>query len=67
MTDSNDVAERIGTVSPRFNRFVFYSGDLPHSGAIAAPELLTDDPQAGRLTLNLFFSALPKAGQTAGS
>lgn len=59
MTDSNDVAERIYTVAARFNRFVFYSGDIPHSAAIGAPELLSDDPRTGRLSLNLFFSALP--------
>ncbi len=60
MTDSNDVAERLCTIPPRFNRFVFYSGDIPHSAAITAPELLTDDPRTGRLTLNLFFSVLPR-------
>ena len=62
MTESNDVADRIHTVAPRFNRFVFYSGDIPHTGAIEAPELLSHDPRRGRLTLNLFFSVLP-AGQ----
>jgi len=60
MTESNDVAELLYTVPPRFNRFVFYSGDIPHTGAIAAPELLSPDPEKGRLTLNLFFSVLPK-------
>lgn len=60
MTGSNDVAELLCTVPPRFNRFVFYSGDVPHSGTIAAPELLSADPKQGRLTLNLFFSVLPK-------
>jgi hypothetical protein len=60
MTGSNDVAELLLTVPPRFNRFVFYSGDLPHTGSIAAPELLSADPKRGRLTLNLFFSVLPK-------
>lgn len=59
MTGSNDVAELVYTVPPRFNRFVFYSGDLPHTGAVAAPELLSEDPKKGRLTLNLFFSVLP--------
>jgi hypothetical protein len=59
MTGSNDVAELIYTVPPRFNRFVFYSGDLPHTGAVEAPELLSDDPKRGRLTLNLFFSVMP--------
>jgi hypothetical protein len=62
MTESNDVAERLCTIPARFNRFVFYSGDIPHTGAIAAPELLSDDPREGRLTLNLFFSVLPTAG-----
>jgi hypothetical protein len=61
MTGSNDVAELVYTVPPRFNRFVFYSGDLPHTGAVAAPELLSEDPKKGRLTLNLFFSVLPIA------
>lgn len=60
MTESNDAAELLYTVPPRFNRFVFYSGAIPHSAAITAPELLSDDPSKGRLTLNLFFSVLPK-------
>lgn len=60
MTESNDVAELLCTVPPRFNRFIFYSGDTPHSAAITAPELLSDDPRKGRLTLNLFFSVLRK-------
>ena len=59
MTESNDVAELLYTVPARFNRFVFYSGDIPHTGAITAPELLSADPKKGRLTLNLFFSVLP--------
>mgnify|MGYP003575959948 CR=1 FL=1 len=66
MIESNEIAERLCTISPRFNRFVFYSGDIPHSGAIAAPELLSDDPRKGRLTLNLFFSVLPKSDVADG-
>jgi Family of unknown function (DUF6445) len=65
MTESNEIAERLCTIAPRFNRFVFYPGDIPHSGAITAPELLSDDFGKGRLTLNLFFSTLPKASFTA--
>jgi hypothetical protein len=61
MTSSNDVAELVYTVPPRFNRFVFYSGDLPHTGAVEAPERLSAEPTKGRLTLNLFFSVLPIA------
>lgn len=64
MTESNEIAELLYTVPPRFNRFVFYSGDIPHTGAITAPELLSDDPRKGRLTLNLFFSVLPKGDQS---
>jgi uncharacterized protein DUF6445 len=60
MTESNEIAELLYTAAPRFNRFVFYSGDIPHTGAVAAPELLGADPRTGRLTLNLFFSVLPK-------
>jgi hypothetical protein len=59
MTESNEIAELIHTVPARFNRFVFYSGDVPHTGAITAPEILSEDPRSGRLTLNLFFSVLP--------
>lgn len=60
MTESNEIADLLCTVPPRFNRFVFYSGDIPHSGAITEPGLLTNDSRQGRLTLNLFFSTLPK-------
>lgn len=60
MTASNEIAELLGTIPARFNRLVFYPGDVPHSGAITAPELLSDDPRHGRLTLNLFASVLPR-------
>lgn len=67
MTGSNEIAELLYTVPPRFNRFVFYSGDIPHSAAITAPELLSDDPAKGRLTLNLFFSVLQKPAFPEGT
>jgi hypothetical protein len=67
MNESNEIAELLCTIPPKFNRFVFYSGDIPHSGAIPEPGLLTVDPRHGRLTLNLFFSALPKANARPGS
>ncbi len=60
MTQSNDAAELIDTVPARFNRLVFYPGDLPHNAAIEHPELLSSDPAKGRLTLNCFASVLPK-------
>lgn len=60
MTDSNEAAELLDQVPARFNRLVFYSGELPHSAWIKRPDLLSEDPRQGRLTLNCFVSALPK-------
>ena len=59
MTESNEAAELLDVVPARYNRFVFYPGDLPHSAFIADPGLLSDDPAKGRLTLNFFVNALP--------
>jgi hypothetical protein len=53
--DSNAYFRRTATVPARFNRAVFYSGALLHSGQITAPERLTADPATGRLTVNFFF------------
>ena len=36
---------------------VFYDASFLHSGDIFAPERLTPDPGAGRLTLNFFYSS----------
>ena len=60
MTESNEAAELLDRVPAKYNRLVFYSGDLPHSAYIENPELLSSDPARGRLTLNCFVSALPK-------
>jgi len=60
MTGSNEIAELLLDIPAQFNRFVFYPGDLPHSAAIAKPELLSDDFARGRLTLNCFASVLPR-------
>ena len=60
MTRSNEIAELLCTIPARFNRLVFYSGDVPHSAAITAPELLSTDIRKGRLTLNVFADVLPK-------
>jgi len=60
MTDSNEIAERLCTIPARFNRMIFYSGEVPHSAAIAAPELLSHDVRQGRLTLNMFADVVPK-------
>ncbi len=60
MTSSNEIAEFVDSVPAKFNRMVFYNGELPHSGHITHPELLTPDPLKGRLTLNFFAAVLPK-------
>lgn len=60
MTESNEIAELLCTIPARFNRLVFYSGRIPHSAAITAPELLSTDIRSGRLTLNIFVDAVPK-------
>jgi hypothetical protein len=35
---------------------IFYDGSIFHSAHIAAPQLLSDDPLQGRLTLNGFLT-----------
>jgi len=60
MTESNEIAEQLDVVAAKFNRLVFYSGDIPRSAQISSPELLTDDAKYGRLTLNCFASVRPK-------
>ena len=60
MTASNDLAELLHVVPSRFNRFVFYSGEIPHTAYIEHPELITRDFRHGRLTLNSFISVYPR-------
>ena len=60
MTESNEAADLLQKVPAKFNRLVFYSGDLLHSAYISRPELLSADPATGRLTLNCFASVWPK-------
>ena len=67
MTESNEAAELLDVVPAKFNRFVFYSGSLPHSAYIPNPGLLSPDPAKGRLTLNCFVNALPKNRETAAN
>lgn len=60
MTESNELAELLTVIAPRFNRLIFYSGEIPHSGHIKHPELLSTDFRRGRLALNCFASVLPR-------
>ena len=62
MRGSNDYFELIGTVKAKWNRVVFYDGGIYHSGDIPEVDKLSADPQAGRLTVNGFFSCTTKAG-----
>lgn len=55
MTEGNAWFRKLASVPARFNRLIFYSGLVPHSGEIAHPELLDPDPARGRLTINGFF------------
>ena len=61
MHGSNDYFEKIGSVEAKWNRVVFYDGDIYHSGDILAVDKLSADPQLGRLTVNGFFSCTTKA------
>ncbi|MBD8527366.1 DUF6445 family protein [Pseudomarimonas arenosa] len=56
MNESNSWFERVLNVEPRWNRLLFYRGELFHSSHIPHPELLSADPARGRLCLNGFFS-----------
>jgi hypothetical protein len=56
MTESNHWYEKVGTVPAVFNRLIVYSGTVFHSGEIAHPEKLSDNPLTGRLTINGFFT-----------
>ncbi len=60
MNGSNEIAEMLFEVPARFNRFIFYSGDVPHSAKISSPQHLSGDFRSGRLTLNCFTSVRPR-------
>jgi hypothetical protein len=59
ITESNELAEQLAVIPPRFNRLICYSGEVPHTGHITAPEKLSTDFRRGRLTLNCFASVVP--------
>ena len=61
MYGSNDYFEQIGSINAKWNRVVFYDGDMYHSGDILNVDKLSADPQVGRLTINGFFSCTKKA------
>jgi hypothetical protein len=58
-TDGAPHFERIHVAEGRFNRAVFYRGNILHSGVIDNAAPLSPDPRAGRLTINAFFGPAP--------
>lgn len=59
--ESNAWFERVAVIPARYNRLILYDGNLFHCSHIPAPELLSDDPARGRLTLNGFFHCTRRA------
>jgi len=58
-TDGAPHFERIHVAEGRFNRAVFYRGNILHSGVIDNAAPLSADPREGRLTINAFFRPAP--------
>lgn len=58
-TDGAPHFERIHVAEGRFNRAVFYRGNILHSGMIDNDAPLSADPREGRLTINAFFRPAP--------
>ena len=56
MIGSNAYFRELAVVPAKWNRLIFYDGSLLHSGHIGAPQKLSSRPEAGRLTLNGFFT-----------
>jgi hypothetical protein len=56
MNGSNPYFKRVAQVPAAWNRMIYYDGGQFHSADIDAPQALSADPRAGRLTLNAFFT-----------
>ena len=52
LTESNDLFELLATVPAKWNRLIVYDGMQLHNENIQHPELMTDDPENGRLCMN---------------
>lgn len=57
VTSSSEFAELQHVIPARWNRIVFYLGEIPHSGHITRPDKLSILPSKGRLTINCFYYA----------
>lgn len=60
MTGSNAWFRKLVAIPARWNRMIFYPGTVLHTADIVHPELLVDDPDSGRLTINAFFTCTRK-------
>ena len=61
MDGSNAYFECVARVPAAWNRMILYDAGFFHSGDIGRPDLLTQDPATGRLTLNCFFTCRRQA------
>ena len=61
MTESNAYFNVIGRVAAKYNRIIFYDGNIFHSSDIRQPEKLNAPGSLGRLSINGFFTSTRKA------
>ncbi len=54
-----------GVAGARFDRLIVYRSNVLHSGLIATPEKLSEDPRTGRLSANSFVTYRPAAAEGA--
>ncbi len=62
MQGSNAYFEQIGSIPAKWNRVIFYDGNIHHTADIVDEKKLSTDPRIGRLTINGFFTCTRKAG-----
>nr|WP_315487669.1 DUF6445 family protein [uncultured Undibacterium sp.] len=61
MQGSNAYFEQIGSVPAKWNRIIFYDGNIHHTADIVDEKKLSKDPSVGRLTMNGFFTCTKRA------
>ncbi len=65
VTATPDAFERVSTLPARYNRMVFFDGNILHASQLPSAEKLSTDPAKGRLTLEAYFVCQRKAGRIA--
>jgi hypothetical protein len=61
LAGSNAYFDKVLAVPAKWNRLIFYDGDVFHTSDIREAGKLSDDPDSGRLTLNGFFTCSRRA------